>query len=93
MSRQSNASNLGRRRFARRGLRAACVATALAVVSLAPTAAQAADVDDDMDGRFVGYVGGKQVAMESRATTLTYLAFFGLAVIGCVPLFKAAKRD
>ena len=75
-------------------LRAALLVAALAAASFTPAAARAAsnDVDEDIDGRFIGY-GNKQVAMESRSTTLTYLAFFGLATIGCIPLFKAAKRD
>lgn len=75
-----------------RRLRAALVAVTLALGTLAPATARAADNDDDMDGRMAGYTG-KKVAIEKSSTTLTFFLFLGLTVVGCVPLFKNAKRD
>jgi hypothetical protein len=82
-----------RRRGPKAWLRTASVAMALTVGAFSPSAARAADVDDDQDGRFIGYPTGKQVGIEKSGTTLTVLGFLALATIGCIPLFKAAKRE
>jgi hypothetical protein len=90
-----NAIDVRRRR---RGLlawvRAAALGLALASGGgmLTPAAVSAADNDSDVDGRMEGYAG-KKVAIEKSSTTLTFLLFLTLVVVGCVPLFKNSKRD
>jgi hypothetical protein len=96
MSERTTATHAGRcgrpgRRASAGWVRTALVAVALAAGSL-PSAVRAADVDDDEDGRFIGYAQ-KKVGIEKGGTTLTLLGFLALATIGCIPLFKAAKRD
>jgi hypothetical protein len=77
-----------------RRLRSIALSAALAIGSglFAPGMARAAENDSDLDGRLAGY-SGKKVAIEKSSTTPAFLAFLGLVVVGCVPLFKNAKRD
>ena len=55
--------------------------------------AGSADNDSNVDARLVGYPAGKKVAIEKSSSTPAFLLFFFLVVVGCVPLFKNAKRD
>jgi hypothetical protein len=59
-----------------------------------PVAARAAsdDLDGQTDGRLESY-GNKKVGIEKSSSTPSFLLFGALVIIGCVPLFKAAKRD
>jgi len=69
----------------------ALVGLALAGGAVTPSAARAADNDDEMDGRLAGY--SRKVAIEKSSTTPAFLMFLALVIVGCVPLFKNAKRD
>jgi hypothetical protein len=66
---------------------------AFAFLSAMPSMAVAADNDSNVDARLVGYPNGKKMAIEKSSATPSYLLFFFLVVVGCVPLFKNAKRD
>jgi hypothetical protein len=78
-------------------LAGAVLAALLVIASVAsmPTVALAgaADNDSNVDARLVGYPSGKKVAIEKSSSTPAFLLFFFLVVVGCVPLFKNAKRD
>ena len=62
---------------------------------LTPSAALASSADNDsnVDARLVGYPNGHKVALDKSSSTPAFLLFFLLVVVGCVPLFKNAKRD
>ena len=83
-----------RRRKRLAWLRAMALGLALASGggAFTPVIATAADNDSDLDGRLAGYTG-KKVAIENSRTTLTFMLFLVLMVVGCIPLFKNAKRD
>ena len=68
---------------------------ALGAGASTPTAvlAAAGDNDSSVDARLVGYGTGKKVALEKSSSTPAMLLFLFLVVVGCVPLFKNAKRD
>jgi hypothetical protein len=62
---------------------------------MTPPAALAgsADNDSNVDARLIGYPNGHKVAIEKSSSTPAFLLFFVLVVVGCIPLFKNAKRD
>jgi len=68
------------------------LALALGGGVLNPPSIRAADNDSEVDGRLEGYAG-KKVAIEKNSTTPAFLGFLALVVVGCIPLFKNAKRD
>jgi len=78
-------------------LAGALLAALLAIVAVAsvPSVALAgsADNDSNVDARLVGYPSGKKVNIEKSSATPSFLLFFVLVVVGCIPLFKNAKRD
>lgn len=81
-----------RRRVFSRVLVALMSVVLLAGVSSSPVLAQdKIDEDTELDGRLFGYE--TNVGIEKDSTTPLWFVYFFLVVVGCVVLFKSAKRE
>ena len=85
-------------RWIAKNFRAACLAVALLIGSgvilppatFAQGTSMAAD-EGEVDVRLKGYA--KTYGSGNGNTIMTWLLFMGLVLVGCVPLFKNAKRE
>jgi hypothetical protein len=93
MPRSTQTSTQPRRRTPRRARAILAAVLAIGAGAAMPATALAASADNDsnVDARLVGY--SRKVAIEKSSATPSFLLFFFLIVVGCIPLFKNAKRD